>query len=146
LSQSFACRRGVSEAVAAVLLLVVIATASFFALSNSVKNTEDNSMSVSDALERKGEQALELVSVISKDVSQNKMTLELLNYGTRNIRIADVLVDGKAAQFLMIGYDGSEIASKTLEPSRMTLLEVAGSGQEIQLLTSSGNLIRISLR
>jgi len=105
-----------------VLLLAVIATASFFALSNFAKNTEDNSMSVSDALERKGEQALELVSVISKDVLQNKITLELLNYGTRNIRIVDVLVDGKAAQFLVIGYDGSEIASKTLEPSRITLL------------------------
>ncbi|MEM4391326.1 MAG: hypothetical protein QXG67_00875 [Candidatus Nitrosotenuis sp.] len=146
MSPSFACRRGVSEAVAAVLLLVVIATASFFALSNSTKNIEDNSVSVSDALERKGEQALELVSVISRDVSPNKTTLELLNYGTRNIRIADVLVDGKAAQFLVIGYDGSEVASKTLEPSRMTLLQVSGSGQEVQLLTSSGNLIRISLR
>jgi hypothetical protein len=129
-----------------VLLLAVIAAASFFALSNSAKNTEENSMSVSDALERKGEQALELISVISKDVTQNKMTLELLNYGTRNIRIADVLVDGKAAQFFVIGYDGSEVASKTLEPSRMTLLQVSGSGQEIQLLTGSGNLIRISLR
>jgi hypothetical protein len=79
-------------------------------------------------------------------VLQNKITLELLNYGTRNIRIVDVLVDGKAAQFLVIGYDGSEIASKTLEPSRITLLQVAGSGQEVQLLTGSGNLIRISLR
>lgn len=128
------------------LLLVVIAAASFFALSNSAKNMEDSSMSVSDALERKGAQALELVSVISKDVLQNKITLELLNYGTRNIRIEDVLVDGKVAQFLMIGHDGSQIASKTLEPGRITLVQVAGSGQEIQLLTGSGGLLRILLR
>jgi len=80
-------KRGISETVSVVLLLVVIATASYFALSESSKRIIDNEKTVTDTLEIKGSQIQELLSVITINTTLGNTTLEILNYGTKNIVI-----------------------------------------------------------
>ncbi len=138
-------RRGISEAVSAVLLLAVIATVSYFALSGASKKTIDAERTVSDILEIKGSQIQELLSVISKNVSAENITLELLNYGHRNIIIEQVFVDGNPFAFAVSDSNGNIFSNNTIPPRIIMELYVGTSGQSIQLVTSSKNIINLPL-
>jgi hypothetical protein len=134
-------RCGVSEAVSAVLLLAVIAAASYFALNWSAKNTIANEKSVTDAIELKGHQLQELVSVISAAASSGNTTVELLNYGTDDIVIDKVFIDGTLVSFSLYDSDGNN--ANTLVPREIMTLQLVGLGQSIQIITGSKNIIEV---
>lgn len=135
-------RRGVSEVVSAVMLLAVMATVSFYALGNSVSNTAEHKLSISNTLEQKGKQNLELLAVITESISQDQITLELINYGTREFLIDAVFVDGIVTSFTVSHSDGID-SNRVLEPRQLMILQVMGSGNTLHVLTNSKNLISL---
>jgi len=72
--------------------------------------------------------------------------LEFVNYGERNVVINEVFVDGEQVPaFEVLRSDGTLSQENKLEPRQITALRLAGSGQSIQILTDSENLINIPL-
>jgi hypothetical protein len=127
------------------MLLAVIATVSYFALSGSSKKTIDAERTVVDAIELKGSQVQELLSVISKNASPGSITLELLNYGKKDIVIEKVFVDGNPFAFAVSDSDGNVFPNNTITPREITELYVGAAGQSIQIVTSSKNIINLPL-
>jgi flagellin-like protein len=138
-------RRGISEVVSVVLLLAVIAAASYFALSESSKRTIDNERTVTDIIEIKGSQIQELLSVITVNTTPQNTTLEILNYGTKNIIIDRVFLDGIPLPFTLSDSDGSVLLNHTMLPKDIMTLQVSGAGQSIQIVTESQNIISLPL-
>ncbi|CDI05042.1 hypothetical protein [Candidatus Nitrosotenuis uzonensis] len=137
--------RGISEAVSAMVLLTVIATVSIYAMSNSTKNTTEHGLSISDVMEQKGMRTQELLSVISKNVSQDKIVLEVINYGTKEFLINKIFVDGNESAFTVLSAEGTHIENRTLMPRQILSLHVPQSGQTLQILTDSGNIFNFDL-
>lgn len=127
------------------MLLAVIATVSYFALSGSSKKTIDAERTVADVIEVKGSQVQELLAVISKNASPNSITLELLNYGKRDIIVERVFVDGNLFDFAVSDSDGNIFPNNTIPPRKITGLYVGAAGQSVQIVTSSKNVINIPL-
>lgn len=137
-------RRAISEVVAATLLIAVIATASFLALNGASKKTIENQNSVADALEFKGSQIQELLSIISKKSVGNTITVELLNYGLKDITITAVLVDGTSSSYALVNSDGANQADKIIRNKILTL-QIPKSGQSVQIITNTKNILKISI-
>jgi len=127
------------------MLLAVIATVSYFALSGASKKTIDAERTVTDVIELKGSQVQELLSVISKNASPGSITLELLNYGKKDITIERVFVDGSPFAFTVSDSDGNVYSNNTITPKKITELYVGAAGQSIQIVTSSKNIINLPL-
>jgi hypothetical protein len=136
-------RRAISEAVSAVLLLAVIATASYFALSSSTKTTLEDERTITETIRLKGSQVQELLSVISTNSLPDNVTVEILNYGTREIVIERVFADGVSLPFTVSDSDGNVFANNTVPPRKIIMLQLSGVGNSIQILTGSKNLIRL---
>jgi hypothetical protein len=137
-------RRGISEAVSAILLLAVIATASYFALNGTTKRTIDEERTISDAIELKGSQIRELLSVISTNISASSISMEILNYGTSDIIVEQVFIDGTPQPFTIFDSDGN-ILNHTVSPRKIITLHINSAGQSIQILTGSKNIITLSV-
>jgi hypothetical protein len=137
-------RRGISEAVTAVLLLAVIATVSYFALGGSVKRTIDNERTITDAISLKGFQVQELISIISTKITDTT-TFELINYGPNDIIIDKVFLDGNSLPFTVSDSNGDVFLNNTISPKEIMVLQVDGVGNSIQLITDSKNMISIPL-
>jgi hypothetical protein len=137
-------RRGISEAVTAVLLLAVIATVSYFALGGSIKRTIDNERTITDAISLKGFQVQELISIISTKITDTT-TLELINYGPNDIIIDKVFLDGNSLPFTVSDSNGDVFLNNTISPKEIMVLQVDGVGNSIQLITDSKNMISIPL-
>jgi hypothetical protein len=131
--------------VSAVLLLAVVAAVSYLALSGSTQRTVDTQRSVADLIEQKGSQVQELLSVISRDTSANKVTLEIMNYGIKSIIIDKVFLDGTQSPFSLLDSDGSVFFNQTVPPKQIMMLQLSGHGQSIQIVTSSKNVISLPL-
>jgi hypothetical protein len=102
--------------------MAVVASVSVLAVNTSAKQITENERTVRDALSEKTAQIQELVSVISSKASTNKLTLEMINYGMREIVIEDVLVDGQRSDFVLKN-TGVIIANKTIPKKQIILLE-----------------------
>lgn len=137
-------RRAISEVVAATLLIAVIATASFLALNGASKKTIENQNSVADALEFKGSQIQELLSIISKKSAVNAITVELLNYGLKDIIVIAVLVDGTSSSYTLVDSDGTNQSDKIIRNKILTL-QIPKSGQSVQIITNTKNILKISI-
>ena len=138
-------RRGTSEVVAAMLMLTVIATASFLAVSSSSKQTLENEKTIAEALHEKNTQIQELVGVISQKVHPNKIILEIINYGLKEITIQKVLIDGNESTFIIKNDHGTLFTNNTIPKKTILVLEANMVGKSIQLITTTGNLINIKI-
>lgn len=137
-------RRAVSEVVAAVLLVVVVATASFLAASSSSKQTVESSKTVAETLRDKGMRVQELIGVISSKIESDRVVLEIINYGTKDITLEKVLVDGKESEFVL--KEGTvEFVNNTISKKRILVLEASMVGKSIQMLTTTGNFVNIKI-
>lgn len=137
-------RRAVSEVVAATILLAVIAASSFVALNNTSKKITEGQHSVHDALESKSSQIQETISIISKRSTGNAITLELLNYGPRDITVTEVLVDGTGSPYALMDSNGEVQDSKMIR-SRILTLQIPKGGQTVQIITDTKNMFRITI-
>ena len=138
-------RRGISEVVASILLITVIATTSVLATNASSKQIAENEKTVTEALHEKSTQIQELISVISIKTNSNKIILEVLNYGIKEIIIDKVLVDGRESAFIL--KDGNLIIThNTIPKKKILVLETNMTGRSIQLITDTENLFNIKLR
>lgn len=138
-------RRGISEAVSAIVLLAVVAAVSFYTMNNSTTKTIDHGLSVSDAMAQKGIRSQELLSIIAKHIMEDKMILELINYGTKEFLVDKVFVDGNESAFIILNSNGVNLENKTLVPRQILSLHVTGYGQTLQILTGSGNVFNFDL-
>lgn len=137
-------RRAVSEVVAAIILLTVIAASSFLALNNTSKQIMENQRSVHDALESKGSQILEAISIISKKSAGNAITVELLNYGLKDIMITEVLVDGIGSSYIIVDSSGADQDNRIIR-NKILSLQIPKSGQTVQIITNTKNIIKITI-
>ena len=135
-------RRAVSEVVSSIVLIAVIAAASFLATGTSTKQTIGNERTVSEALQQKGMQIQELVSVIDCKTNPDKIILEMVNYGVKTITIDRVLVDGAESGFA-IKHKGLTLQNNTIPKKAIFVLETNMTGGSVQLITGTGNLINI---
>lgn len=138
-------RRGVSEVIATILLMAVIATVSFLALNNSSKQTMENEKTVTEALYEKSTQIQELLSVIGHKTNSGKIQLELFNYGLKEIILDGVFVDGKEASFVLSDGSGVVFVNNTFAQKKIMMLETNMTGRSVQLLTNTKNLIDIKI-
>jgi flagellin-like protein len=137
-------KRGISEVVASILLIAVISTASFLAVTASSKQILEKKTTVSEALHEKGTQIQELVSVITSKADSGKISFELLNYGIKEITVDDVLVDGKKSAFTI--KENGKNTSNIIPKKKIIVLETNTTGNSIQLVTGTGNLIGIKIQ
>ena len=137
-------RRAISEVIAAIFLIGVVATASFLAIHGASKKTIDAQHSVADALRLKGGQIQELLSVISKKSTGNAITVELLNYGLKDIIITEVLVDGASASYTLVDSSGADLAGKMIRNKILTL-QIQKNGQTVQIITDTKNMLKITI-
>lgn len=137
-------RRAISEIVAVTIMLAVIATASFLALNNASKRINESQQSIHDALESKGSQVQEAISIISKESTSNVITVELLNYGLKDITVTEVLVDGAGSQYTIIDYNNAIQGNKIVRNKILTL-QIPKSGQTVQIITSTKNILEITI-
>lgn len=138
-------RRGISEVVASILLIGVVAVASLLAVNTSSKQITESEKTVEGALSQKSMQIQELVSIISSKAVSNKVLVEMINYGLKDIMIADVLVDGRKAGFIL--KDGDVIVPiNTIPKKKILVLETNMTGSSVQMITDTGNLININLQ
>lgn len=138
-------RRGISEAVSVVMLLAVIATASYFALNGSVKKITELESSVADSIKLKGAQVQELLSVISVERTLVGTSLELINYGPKEITIDRVFVDGELSPFTLLDSAENIFVNNTMPQREIMLLQVSGTGQSVQILTDSKNIFQFTV-
>lgn len=137
-------RRAISEVIAATFLIAVVATASFLALNGASKKILDAQHSVEDALELKGRQIQELLSIISKKSVRDMITVELVNYGLKDIVIAEILVDGVDAPYTLVDSNGVNLTDKIIRNKILTL-QVQQNGKTIQIITDTKNLLQITI-
>lgn len=135
-------RRTISEVIAATFLIAVVATTSFLALNGASKKIIETQHSVADALELRGNQIQELLSIISKKSVGNTITVELLNYGLKDIVITEVLVDGTSTSYTLVDSSGANQADKIIRNKILTL-QVQKSGQTVQIITDTKNMLKI---
>ncbi|MGI0004297.1 MAG: hypothetical protein ACREAX_03265 [Candidatus Nitrosotenuis sp.] len=138
-------RRGISEIVASILLITVVATVSFLAVNVSTKQITENEKTITEALHEKSTQIQELMSVLSSKTNSNKIILEIINYGMKEITLDSVLVDGTESMFVL-KYDGAIITNKTIPKKKIIVLETNTMGASVQLITNTGNLIGIKIQ
>ncbi|MEW6043991.1 MAG: hypothetical protein AB1608_06975 [Thermoproteota archaeon] len=138
-------RRGVGEVVAVIMLMAVIATTSMLALGASSKQTLDSEKTVAGALNDKGAQIQELLSVIQQNVQPTKIRLEVFNYGLKDIVLEAVLVDGKKTTYLLSDSYGQAFANNTIPQRKIMVLEANTVGGSVQLITDTQNLIDIKI-
>lgn len=137
-------RRAIGEVIAATLLIAVVATASFLALNGASKKTIETQHSIADTLELRGSQIQELLSIISKKSVGNTITVELLNYGLKDIIIAEVLVDGMLASYTLVDSSGTNLDDKIIR-NKILILQVQKGGKTIQIITDTKNLLKITI-
>lgn len=138
-------RRGSSEAVSVVILAIVISTSSYYALSNSSQRITDNQRSAIDMMNLKNAQTQELISIISRDVSQETITLEMVNFGTKTIVIDSVFVDSIKYDFVLSNSTGYVFDNNVIPVREIMVLRIFGTGQSIQIITDSKNMIDLPL-
>lgn len=134
--------RGISEAISVILLIAVIATASFFAMNLASKRTETQEISVSEAIKKRGEQAQELVSIISKKKTSSSIIVELVNYGRDVIKINKVFVDASQTTYTLTDKRGNNLGD-TIPIREIAELQTSRTGSAVQIVTSTGNLFEI---
>lgn len=138
-------KRGISEAVSVMMLLAVIAIASYFALNGSSKTTIELERSVVDAIEQKGSQTQELVSIIFVEKNLDGISLELINYGQKKITIDKVFVDGAPSPFILLDSAENVFFNNTLPQREIMQLHVGSVGNSVQILTDSKNILKFTL-
>jgi len=138
-------RRGSSEAVSVMILAIVISTSSYYALNNSSQSITDNQRSAIDMMNLKNAQTQELISIISRDVSQETITLEMVNFGTKTIVIDSVFVDAIQYAFVLSNSTGYVFDNNVMPVREIVVLKVFGTGQSIQIITDSKNMIDLPL-
>lgn len=137
-------RRAIGEVIAVTLLIAVVATASFLALNGASKKTIEAQHSVADALELKRMQIQELLTIISKKSVGNTITVELLNYGLKDIIITEILVDGDIAPYVLVDSNGANLADKIIR-NKILVLQVQKGGQTVQIITDTKNILKITI-
>ncbi len=135
-------RRGISEVVASILLVAVVAVASFLAVNTSTKQIAENEKTVEETLSEKGMQIQELLSVISSREVPSKIIIEMINYGIKDIVLDSVHVDGRKSAFILKNGDVI-ITNKIIPKKEILILETNTTGSSVQLITDTGNIINI---
>lgn len=137
-------RRAVSEVVAAVLLVAVVAAASFLAVSSSSKRTMEGEKTVAEALRDRNMQVQELIGIISQRTQPDRVILEIINYGMKEITLEKILVDGKESEFVLKD-DTVVLANKTIPKKKIVVLEANMVGKSVQILTTTGNFVNVKI-
>lgn len=91
--------RGISEILSAVILIMAVVASMAVYMSLSRERIFANTLSVGEALRNSEDKATELITKILVTTTEANSTAYLINYGFKNVTIAEVFVDGnKTAQ------------------------------------------------
>jgi len=87
-------RRGISEILSVVILIMVVVASMAIYISLSRERIFANTVSVGEALKNSEDKATELLTKILVTKTAKNSTAYIINYGFNNVTIAKVLVDG----------------------------------------------------
>jgi len=89
-------RRGISEILSAIILIMVVVASMTIYVSLSRERIFVNTLSVGEALKNSEDKAAELITKILVTKTEQNSTAYLINYGFKNVTIAKVVVGDMA--------------------------------------------------
>ncbi len=143
-------RRGISEILSAVILIMAVVASMAIYVSLSRERLFVNTFSVSEVLKNSEDKATELITKVLVTKNEKNSTAYLINYGFKNVTIAKVFVDGNktAQQFDVFLLSGVELKEKVLPVlptnSAVKLFVNQTFSDHITMITESGRVYELS--
>lgn len=130
-------RRGVSEVVASLILILIVSIVGAALYSNSVNMFGASSSSFLVQMERREESARERFSIVAVwwD-NDNQLNLTILNYGKIDLAIDAVYIDGTAVTAFVSGR-GTTVTRKDIVPVKVNSPFTIQDGQTYELVVVS---------
>ena len=145
-------RRGISEILSAIILIMAVVASMAIYVSLSRERIFVNTFSVSEALKNSEDKATELITKVLVTKTEQNSTAYLINYGFKNVTIAKVFVDGnKTAQqfntFLLSDVNFEKPLDKVLPvlPTNSTVKVFVNQtfSDHITMITESGRVYEL---
>jgi len=130
-------RRGVSEVVASLILILIVSIVGAALYSNSVSMFSSSSSSFLLQMKRREESARERLSIVAVwwD-NENQLNLTILNYGKIDLAIDAVYIDGTAVTAFVSGR-GTTVTRKAIVPVKVNSPFTIQDGQTYELVVVS---------
>lgn len=130
-------RRGVSEVVASLIMILIVSIVGAALYSNSVNMFGASSSSFLVQMERREESARERFSIVAVwwD-NDNQLNLTILNYGKIDLAIDAVYIDGTAVTTFVSGR-GTTVTRKDIVPVKVNSPFTIQDGQTYELVVVS---------
>lgn len=88
-------RKGISEILSAVILIIVVVSGMAIYTALSQERIFENMLSVNEVLKKSEDKAAELITNISVTRTKDNTTAYLMNYGSTNVTIANLVIGNK---------------------------------------------------
>ncbi len=143
-------RRGISEILSAVILIMTVVASMAIYVSLSRERLFVNTFSVSEVLKNSEDKATELITKALVTKTEKNSTAYLINYGFKNVTIAKVFVDGNktAQQFDVFLLSDVKLEEKVLPilPTNSTVKLFVNQtfSNHITMITESGRVYELS--
>lgn len=130
-------RRGVSEVVASLIMILIVSIVGAALYSNSVNMFGASSSSFLVQMERREESARERFSIVAVWWDNgNQLNLTILNYGKIDLAIDAVYIDGTAVTAFVSGR-GTTVTRKDIVPVKVNSPFTIQDGQTYELVVVS---------
>lgn len=145
---------GISEILSAIILIVAVLASMVIYTSLSNERIFANTVSVNDALKRSEEKTSELLTKVIVTTNDTNSTAYLINYGLKNVTIANVFVDDNttAQQFhtcLISDNACSKPLGKVIPvlPTNQTIMLFVNStaNERIVMVSESGRIYELDI-
>jgi hypothetical protein len=150
--------KGISEILSAIILIVAVLASMVIYTSLSKERIFANTLSVNDALKRSEEKTSELLTKVIVSTNDTNSTAYLINYGLKNITIANVFVDDNttAQQFLTclisdktcsnpLGKNGNYVTPVLPDNQTVMLFVNSTANERIVMVSESGRIYELDI-
>ena len=132
----------VNQIIAAVMLFGVVTAVFAPLIAESGSQMFARSSSIRDSMERSNTQAGQVLVATHAQQRGGTISIFVSNIGIVDVSVRTVLVDGADAPFALKDQDLAK--TDMLAAGELGVLEVAGSGDMVQVITGVGKLIEFS--
>ena len=135
-----------NQVVAAVILFGVVTAVFTPLIAETGSQMFSRTASVSDSMESARQQVGQVLVATHayQGNGTSLITVSVSNIGISDIAVREVLVDGTASRFVLRDQDGAPTDS--LAAGDLGVIEVSGSGDRVQVVTSAGKLFDFYVR
>lgn len=132
-----------NQIIAAVVLFGVVTVVFAPLIVESGSQIFSRSVSISDVMDSSRKQTGQLVVATHIQYGQNGITIFLSNVGIEDVKIHTVLVDGIDSTFVLKNQDLMPVDMLAIKD--LGILEIDGSGSNVQIITNAGKLFEFSM-